>query len=893
MVIHSGWSSINTTKLFIPPVPDDYVPRDRLNDLLNRIPHRPLTLVSAPAGYGKSTAVAAWLQSCELRRAWLSLDESDKDPAIFMVYILAAIGRAVPAFADELVRAIEAGRMVSMPEFVRTLNDALDRLGEGIVLVIEDCHLIRPGQGVGILQEMMRHPHPLLHLVLLSRHDLPLPLSDWRARNWMVEVRGADLRFNLDESRRFLHQALGDSVDDDIVALMHKNTEGWAAGLRLALLSLTESEHTGDQILELNAHNHHIVEYLAEQVLDGQPVERQSFLMETSIVDRMCAALCEALVTPGESRIDGQALLMELHGNNLFTIPLDGELRWFRYHHLLSDFLRRRLAQRYSPAEIAGLHMRAARWLAADGQIEEAIRHALAAGEPQEAASYLAARRQELLNREQWHRLISCYSLFPERIVNQSPDLLLIKAWIAHASRFDIDEISAVTNQVEALLRDADPADGRTRLLRAENDIFRGICHYYHLETSAAYELFRDSLAVLPTDYYVLRSYASIYMTGTYHVLGDLPGAFELIRHSRREDLAFSDYPRARNSAAEGYVCWMLADLPGVEKIGRMILSTVTTGAQFNSLSWGHYFLAAAHYHWNNLAEAEHHARQIFDNRFVNHAIANVYAGFILALCYQAGGRPDKANDVITQTAEFATEVRSQSLILLVQAMQAELDIMQGRTSQAVNWARRILPAMRPVPMPMYYAAQLTVPKALLAHGDTADAALLHDVLRSLRATVESTHNTRFLIEVLAIEAMFHDSQGHEREAFAALEHALALAMPSGFIRVFVDLGPRLRVLLDRMPPKRDLMKYVAQIAAAFPKRSAAAEDGALAEPLTDRELEILEFLAQRYSNKEIAAKLVISPMTVKRHTINIYQKLFVQSRRQAVEAAQRLGILN
>lgn len=892
MATHIDGSSLNTTKLFIPPVPEDYVPRARVHRLLERIPHRPLTLVSAPAGYGKSTTVAAWLRTCPLHKGWLALDEKDNDPAVFMIYFLAAVRRAVPAFTIGLGMEIEAGRMVSVPEFVRTLFDELDRLGEGVVLVIEDCHLIRLRQVMDIFHELMRHPHPLLHLVLLSRHDLSLPLSDWRARNWMVEVRGADLRFSLEETRHFLGEALGDSIDEDLVALLHKHTEGWAAGLRLALLSLVEGENMDDQVLELSIHNHHIVEYLAEQVLDGQPVDRLRFLLETSIVDRMCASLCEAIMIARDSGVDGQTLLVELTRNNLFTIPLDGEMRWFRYHHLLSEFLRRRLAQRYSREEIAGFHLRAARWFAAAGQLEEAIRHALVAGAMEEAIGFLAARRHELLNLEQWHRLISLFNLFPSSAVEKSPDLLLIKAWIAHVSRFDIDEINLVTSQVEAMLRDTDIDPERARLLRAENDIFRGICHYYRLEAADCCEHCQESLAVLPDSYYTLRSYGSIYTVGAYHLLGDLPGAFEIIRRARREDLAFPDYPRARNSAAEAYLCWMLGELQTVEKLGRMILSTASTGTQFNSLSWGHYFLASAHYHWNNLAEAEYHAQQVFDNRFVNHANANVFSGFILALVHQANGNEEMAKDALAQTAAFATEVRSQALVLLAQAMQAELDVRQGRTHAAVNWAKRILPSIRPVAMPLFYAAPLTVPKALLAGGET-DAALLRDVLGRLRANVESTNNTRFLIEVLAIEALFHDSQSNERAAFSTLEHSLTLAMPSGFIRVYVDLGPRMRELLGRMPQKRDLAAYVARILDAFPRTKSTVGTGGLVEPLTERELEILNLLAQRLSNKEIAAELVISPMTVKRHTINIYQKLCVQSRRQAVEAANRLGILN
>ena len=897
MAEQTSWSPLLATKLFIPPAPEDFVPRQRLADRLARIPKYPLTLVSAPAGYGKSTAVAAWLQTCPLHRAWYALDDTDNDPAVFMIYSLAAIRRAAPAFAVELGAALEASRALSVSAFVESVFAELNRIDQDVVLVIEDCHLIRSADVLAILRELMRHPHPLLHLVLLSRHDLPLPLSDWRARNMMVEVRAADLRFSLEETSRFLRQAPIDALDDEMIARLHQNTEGWIAGLRLALLSLSQVQDVGDQVLELSGHNRHIIEYLADQVLSGLPAEQQAFLIQTSILDRMSGPLCEAVATPnggapdGQS-IDGQLTLTDLFRENLFIIPLDAEMIWFRYHHLLSDFLRGVLSRRYSKEAIAGLHLRAGRWFAAAGYTEEAIRHTIAAGAMEEAVGHLAAIRHDLLNREQWQPLMNWFNLFPEQVVNTSPDLLLIKAWAAHTLRFDIEAIRTIAGRIEVLLAELDLEPCQKDRLRAETDILCGLNHYYNLEAAECYEFCRRGLDTLPSEYYMMRSFGWIYRSGACQLVGDTAGAFEICRQGRREDASFPDYPRARNAAAEGYLCWMAGDLSGVEQTGKFILATAANGGQYNSLSWGHYFMASTHYHWNNLEQVEYHARQIFDNRYVTHAIANIFAGYILSLTHQAAGRPDKARELVTRTAEFATDIRSQPMQFLAQAFEAELDIRQGQAENAARWAKRYLPTMQMRAMPFFYAPQLTILKALLAANDPADVGLVRDYLQTLRDHVQAIHNTRFLIEVLALEALFYAAQGEETEAMAALERSLALARPSGFIRLYVDLGPGMKALLGRLPARRELASYVDQITAAFPKSKPATNDGGLIEPLTDREREILMLLAKRFSNKEIAAELVISPMTVKRHTINIYQKLYVQSRREAVEAAQRLGII-
>lgn len=897
MAEQNSWSTLNTTKLFIPPVPEDFVARKRLDDRLDFILKRPLALVSAPPGYGKSTAVAAWLQTCNLHRAWFALDETDNEPAVFMMYFLAAIRYAVPTFGVELGANLEAGRVLAIPAFVDFIFAELNRVDQAVVLVIEDCHLIRAVEVLEILRELMRHPHPLLHLVLITRHDLPLPLSEWGARNQMLEIRAANLRFNLEETTQFLGHSLGNSLDPEMMARLYQNTEGWVAGLRLALLSLTQAQDIGDQVFELSAHNRHIIEYLADQVLDRLPAGQQAFLIQTSILERLSGPLCEAVVaadgeTIEDQAIDDHAFLTELYRQNLFTIPLDAEMSWFRYHHLLSDFLRGRLIGRYSQEAIAGLHLRAGHWLAAAGYTEDAIRHLIAGGAMEEAVDLVAEKRHDLFNREQWARLMIWYNLFPEQVVEHTPDLLLVKAWFAHTSRFDIEEVGTLSERVERLLQSSNLDPARIAQLRAENDILRGVHHYYQLESSACLELCQRSLATLPLSRYVARSFARIYSSGALHLKGKMASAFDETRLGRREDVSFPDYPRSRNAAAEGYLCWMAGDLHGVEQAGTLALVTASTGGQYNSLSWGHYFTASAHYHWNNLERAEYHAQQIFDNRYVNHAIANIFAGYMLSLVHQAAGRPEKARGILSRTAEFATEIRSQPMQFLAQAFQVELGILQGHTDNAALWAKRLLPTMQMRAMPFFYAPQLSIAKALLAAGDPADLDLLGEYLRKLVSHVETIHNNRFLIEALAIEAMFLDACGDEGAALAALNRSLALAERADFIRLYVDLGPRLKGLLQRVRKQNSPTNYIERIMAAFPGEKPTANEQ-MVEPLTERELQVLNLLAKRYSNKEIAQELFIAAVTVKRHTVNIYQKLSVGSRREAVIVAQQLRIID
>ncbi len=891
------WSRLNTAKLFQPLVPEDFVPRLRLQQRLDKVVQRPFTLVSAPAGYGKTTTMSAWLRDAGLRGAWLSLDEADNDLIVFLTYFLEAARQAIPIPEDRLPEGFEMGAGLSIQAFLSTLYAALYGVEQDIVLVFDDCHVIRNTGVWAVFRELMRHPHPALHLVLISRHDPPLPLSDWRARRQMMDVRSADLRFALEETADFIDKVTDKNLDDETIALLQANTEGWAAGLRLVALSLRHSEAFEDHIPDLSANNYHILQYLADQVLVTLPCEIQNFLLQSSILDRMSGSLCEAVVSAQDDAPNGQEVLQKLYRENLFMVSLDDGQQWFRYHHLFSDFLRHRLSREYSPEEVAGLHMRACRWFAEHGFIEEAIRHALAAGEMEQAVELVAMNRHDLLNQERWRRLASWLALFPEQVVNTSPDLLLIKAWFTHAASFDLEELTLLTDKIDTLIHRLNLAPVQAQRLLAENNILRSIPHYYAVNPSTVLAYCRDGLAVLPESFYATRSYAHLYGAGSLQMSGDLAGAIEMAHRAWGEDLAFSAYPRTRNAAIEGFISWMIADLNGVKRIAGQLLAAKAPIRLRNSRGWGNYLMAIVHYHRNELTSAEQYAQQVFDQRYSNPAVGNIHCIFLLALIHQTRDNREAVDEFMDKAIAFAIDMRSKSLLFLVQTFQIELAVMRGELGKISQWLAQT-PAMRLTAMPLFYAPQLALPKAMLAVNDPAHTDWLGDSLRRLHEHVEAIHNTRFLIEVLALEALYADSLGDEKAAFKTLERSLTLAQPGGFIRLYADLGPRMKRLLTRLSGRRIMPDYVAKILAAFPAgrpanptASQPARD-AFVEPLTLREREVLELLSMRLTNKEIAHTLVISPVTVKRHTINIYQKLYVQNRRDAVLTAQRLGIL-
>jgi LuxR family maltose regulon positive regulatory protein len=896
MPVTGGRSPLLQTKLFRTSISEDHVHRPRLVERLKQVGRYPLTIVSAPAGYGKSVLLSCWLEQCDCHGAWLSLDEDDNDLGSFESYFLAALQSAVPSFGNELMDLVGGARLPPTAVFVERLFGELDRLENDIFLMLDDYGAIVNEDVHEFISELMHHPHPRLHLVMATRYDPPLALSEWRGRKQLIEIRPIDMRFSLEETRAFLRRAIDPQLDEDTILALHDKTEGWIAGLRLAALSFTRLGHDQGYIGELSGTNVYVRDYLISQVLADLPADMQSFLIQTSILDRLSAPLCRDVTVLEIKTSAVQAMLEQLQAANLFIMPLDDLGQWYRYHHLFQQFLQTRLEEVYSAEDVAALHIRASAWFAEHGFIEEALQHALAAGDMEAAVQLVATKRQEMMNREQYQRLARWLGKFPPSIKDGSPDLLLLQARFAQIQRYDIAEMRQIVDKVDTLINTLDLEPHQARCYLAENNALRSVNYYYALEPQKAFNYCQSALAVLPQHWYALRSYCWLYGAVALQMMGDLSVTSEWINRGRREDLTVTEGPQARNAAAEGFVCWMAGDLTGLQRVGEFVVGVVSESSRWQSLGWAHYFLACVYYQCNDLDSAQYHAQQTFGQRHVNHVSANVISSFIMVLVRQARGRPDAANETLALAADYAMEIRSPTLMLVVQSFQAEIAVMQGRAREWNQWAEQANVTLQPAAMPFFYAPLLTIPKVLLAAGAPGYQMRVDSCLRQLHEFAEFTHNKRILIEVLALEAMLHDADDDEQAAFAALEQSLALAQPGGFIRLYVDLGPQMAGLLRRLPQRELHTAYINAILSSFADATAleprSAGNGQSIESLTGRELEILELLAKRYSNKEIAAELVISPGTVKRHTVNIYQKLHVHNRRDAAEAAIALGLI-
>ena len=910
-----GRASLIRTKLHRPPIPEEHVPRQRLFDLLGQPNRCPLTLVVAPAGYGKSMLVSNWLEAGNSQSAWVSLDENDNDIRQLLNYIVAAVQTIFPGTLQEIQALVNALTLPPVPVLAGILINEIDRIDKPFNLVLDDFHLIQDESVLALLTQLLRHPPQAMHLVLVSRRDPSLPISKLRANNLLREVRTQNLRFNEVEIASFFAKLFGVQVDSSTAASLERKTEGWVTGLRLAALSMLHRGNIHPELLGQEAHAQYVMEYLFTETLSHQPPAIKQCLLGSAILDRFCGPLCEALCVSdpvtATCEFSGWEFIAWLKKENLFLIPLDAENRWFRFHHLFQTLLLSQLKRHCSAEDINDLHARASAWYAESDLIEEAIQHALKGGSPEAAASLVAQHGFELVSKEQWSMLKRWLELFTDDIIYQDPELTILVAW-THLTYYRVTDVASCLSKAEALL----PTRTIAKHIQGHMDALRGYVHYMAADGERALACLNRANKNIPRAQGYARMRVLYCRFMAYQMIGNSEKALAAIEQMI-EDETLRGASTGHLLASPCFVYWMMADL-------NTMLQTIDRAKKVdlqleNPFVLGHsrHFAGIAYYQRNELDIAKKELLPVFESPYYHHALNFAHSAFALALVYQAWGQADEARKVVESVVSYAFDTDNTPVLRLARAFQAEMALRQGRITEASHWAEHFV-AKPLTPMYRFYVPQLTLVRVLLTINTAKSCEQAKDLLAQLYEFVVSTHNIRFQIDVLALQALLHHLQDDEPAALKALTESLTLAELGGIIRTFLDLGPQMANLLKRLVKKNIAVEYIGRILAAFKEdeiRAAPDEkpirqiydgqesnppntrrtriENSMLDPLTNRELDVLELLAQRLSNKEIAEKLFISDGTVKKHLNNIYQKLDVRKRREAVEKARLLGILD
>jgi LuxR family maltose regulon positive regulatory protein len=903
-----------TTKLHIPPLRTNLVPRQRLTQRLDealRLGHR-LLLVCAPAGFGKTTLLTEWIGGA-LPVAWVSLDKGDSDPTRFWAYLLAALHGVWPGVGRQAGALLHAPQPPPIEAVVTVLlNDivAASRAESAeappCVLILDDYHLVQNPAIQQGLAFLLDHLPPRMHLLVSSRADPPLPLASLRARGQLTELRTEDLRFSAEEVAAFLQRVMRISLSADAVATLETRTEGWIAGLQLAALSL--QRRSAAQIAEFVgafSGSHRLVEdYLVEEVLKQQPDPVQRFLLETSILERLTAPLCDAVT----GRDDGQALLASLDKANLFLVPLDDERRWYRYHRLFSDLLRARL-QQATPDKWPELHRRAAGWYWQKRLVPEAVGHALEAADWKLAANLIEESADEML----WMRgevatLRGWLEMLPEALVRGRPGLCLIHAWVLF--------LGAQFEAVEARVRDAEAALARLSLPDAVRQgvseqliVMRAMLANFRGDIPRTIELSRQALDLLAEDSLMLRAALASNLGGAYMASGDLVAAGEVFGEAACLYQATGNiFVTLLATAYLGDVQMALGHLRQAAETFRQTLALADEqgGSQSFGTRLAQVGLGRLECERNKLEEAERRltvhleASQRWGDEQIGPGPQLLVDGYrALARVLQARGEGARAWAMLDRAEQVARR-HAPHLLRPVAAAKARLHLASGDPAAAGHWAQGSGLDDGTEPGYAHEFELLTLARVLIAQGSLTEAL---DLLEQLGQAAEAGQRLGSLVEARLLQALALHAQGRRVEALAALGTALLLAEPDGYVRLFADEGAPLARLLRQAVAEGITTAAKLQVAlSASPllppgrgisppgrKRYSASP---FVEPLSEREMEVLHLIAEGLSNREIAAKLFLAVTTVKKHASNIYGKLGVRSRTEAVARARDLGWL-
>jgi LuxR family maltose regulon positive regulatory protein len=906
-------SQLLETKLYVPRPRRGLVARPRLSERLGRWAESKLTLISAPAGFGKTTLLAEWLAAVPAGRksvAWLALDEGDSQPVLFWTYLITALQTVAPGIGTSALASLQGPQSAPIEAVLATLLNELSAVPNDIVLVLDDYHLVvapEIQQGMAFLLE---HMPPEMHLVIATRADPALPLGRLRGRGELTEIRAADLRFTLSEADAYLDGVLGLGLTAPDVAALEGRTEGWIAALQLAGLSLQGRDDVAGFIAGFAGDDRYIVDYLVEEVLHRQPEEVRTFLLDTSILVRFTGPLCDAVT----GQDGGKSRLEALDRANLFLVPLDDRRQWYRYHHLFAEVLRARLLDE-RPERMPELHRRACEWYERNGDRNEAIRHAMAGGDVARAADLVELAIPETTQLRQEATLRQWLEALPDELLRRRP--VLSNAYAGSLL------VRGEVEGVEERLRDAErwldatgksvdeTAAGAGAMVVVDEAAFRRLPGSIAVHRAGQARILGDvagtiaharrALELVGEDDHLERGGGAALLALAYWTTGDLEAA------SRSYAAGMASLEKAGHLSDVIGCALALADIRLAQGRLREALRMYERGLALANTQDGPILRGAADMHvaissiLRERDDLEGAAQQLLQSGELgeeNGLPQNRYRSRVaMASIRQAQGDLDGALELLTEAerlyvGDFSPDVRP------VAAARARAWIAQGRLSEASEWADEHGLSAADELSYVHEFEHSTLARLLLAQGtrDRSDgptrAAI--QLLERLLAAADEGQRNGSVIELLVLLSLAHQADDDVATALGLLERAIALAEPEGYVRVFVDEGPRMAALLKLTGKQPNAPGYVRRLlAAVVATRGQTPVEQTLIEPLSERELEVLRLLESDLDGPGMARELTVSLATVRTHTRNIYAKLGVNSRRAAVRHAAELGLLS
>jgi LuxR family transcriptional regulator, maltose regulon positive regulatory protein len=869
---------ILATKLYIPPPQPKAVPRPHLTERLSEGLQQRLTLISAPAGFGKTTLVSEWVADWGRPVAWLSLDEGDNDPTRFLSYLVAALQRIAASIGAGVPGLLESPQPPPTESILTALLNEITTIPDNFTIILDDYHVIESEAIDNALTFLLEHLPPQMHLLIATREDPHLPLARFRARGQLLELRAADLRFSPAEATDFLNQVMGLNLSAEEISALETRTEGWVAGLQLAAISMQRHKDTASFIRSFTGSHHFVLDYLVEEVLTQQPEPVQTFLLRTSILDRMCGPVCDAvLLTPAAS---GQETLEYLEHANLFIVPLDNERRWFRYHHLFAELLRQRLQQGTNVDE---LHRRASQWYEDNGLEIEAFQHAVAANDVERAERLMEGKGIPLHFRGAVNAILAWLASLPKSVLDARPLLWVRSATMALTAgqTTGVEEKLQAAEAALVALKNAE-LDPQTGDLAGQIACARATLAIMRYQPEVVVVQARRALDYLLPENLRFRFTANWALSVAYQLQGDRVAASRALSEALSiSQTSASLFSRILAVIHLGRLQEVEGQLYQAAETYRRVLPMVSEQPQPNA-SDAYLGLARIYYEWNDLDAAQQHGQQ---SLLLARQFDGVIDRFILCEVFLARlklAQGDVAGAAIL-LAEAAQSVRQNNFVQRmpdVTAAQVLTLLRQGDIASAAHLVQT-------------HELPVSQARVFLAQGDASKALALLSPLRQ-QMEAKGWHDER--LKVMVLQAVALRMQGEKEKAVQTLGEALAVAEPGGFIRLFVDEGLPMAELLAEAVARGMMPGYTGKLLAAFEgvtdDRGHTTDRLSSVDPLSQRELEILRLITQGLSNRQIGERLFLALDTVKGHNRRIFDKLQVQRRTEAIARARELGIL-